>query len=346
MAVGDLARVGVNSYIAYRQESTYGTYAVTTTAMHMYVPTSIGIKTELETMKLDQLSLNRGFTHQVQLDKTVGGSLEGFLHPEESLHFLINAMGGRYTFNSLTSAGDHSITAGNFTASDTVVSLSMYVAKGEQHSWRLVGGVIDSLKISAAIGEPVKMSAEFVFQDSSISAADTLSASLSISTLAPFIYVDGVYRYQSTEALADTTTANEPIQAFELEIKNNLVTDDAARQLGTRILSRRPPATRREVNLKITQRFDTTTAFDRFVQNTAGAVQILLTGESITAEFTRRMIINMPSVRVKNSDPVVEGANEVLQSEIEFDVLVSGNAATTTSRDIGLTLRNARTTAV
>lgn len=345
MAVGDLARVGVHSYIAYRQESAYGTYAVTTTAFHMYVPTSIGIKTAFETRKLDEIGLQRGFTRQVQLDKSVGGSLEGFLHPDESLHFLINAMGGRYTFSSITTAGDFSITTGNFTASDTVVSLSMHVAKGQQHSWRLVGGVIDSLKISAAVGEPVKMSAEFVFQDSSISSADTLSTALSISTVAPFIYANGVYRYDATEGSL-TSSVNEPIQAFELEIKNNLITDDAARQLGTRILSRIPPATRREVNFKITQRFDTTSAFDRFVQNTAGAAQLFFTGETITVEYTRALTITLPNVRMKNADPLVEGANEVLQSEIDFDCIVSGTPATTTSREIWMSARSSRTVAL
>lgn len=346
MAVGDFGIPGTESFVAFRQETTYGTFALTTTALHPFVPVSIGVKTEFETKKLDQLSRQRGFTHQVQLDKKVAGPVEGYLHAEESIRLIINAMGGRYTFNSLTSAGDHSISTGNFSASDTCVSLSMIAGKGNQHSWRYAGGVVDTLKISAQVGEPVKISAEMVFQDSSISTGDTATALvMSVSTVAPFIYADGVYRYDATEGSL-TSSVNEPIQGFELEIKNNLMTGPEARQLGSRLLSRRPPATRREVNFKFTQRFDTTTSFNRFVQNTTGAAELFFQGASISAEYNREMRVRLPNIRLKGAEPLVEGANEILSSEIEADILVAGNAGTSTSREIGFTIRNALTSAI
>lgn len=345
MAVGDLGRVGARSAIAVRPEATYGTFAVTTSSLNCYAPTSIGVKTNYTTEKLDELTGNRGYARQVQLDKMVAGTIDGYLHPEESLPFLINAMGGRYTFNSLTSAGDHSITTGNFSASDTVVSLSLWAQKGEQHSWRYAGGVINSMKLSAEVGSPVKMTAEFIFQDSSISSADTaLTLVLSISSARPFTYVDGVYRYDASEGSL-TSSVNEPIQSFELEINNNLVSDTQARQLGSRLLSRIPPSTRREVTLKVSQRFDTSTTYNRMVDNTTGSVQLFFRGESISAEYFKDLTITLPNVRIKNSEPLVEGANEVLKSDLEYDVLISGNPGTSTSRDIGMTLRNARTTA-
>lgn len=345
MANGDQARVGVRSALAVRPESTYGTFAVTTSALNPYVPTSIGIKTEMVTQKLDELAASqRGYARQVQLDKNVTGGIEGFLHAEESLPFLINAMGGRYTFNSLTSAGDHSISTGNFTASDTVVSLSVWAQKGEQHSFRYAGGVINNLKISAAVGEPVKMTAEFVFQDSSISTADTaVTLALSFSSARPFTYVDGFFRYAATEGSL-TSTLNEPIQSFELEINNNLVSDQAARQLGSRLLGVRPPSPRRDVMLKVSQRFDTTTTYDRMISNTGGSVQLFFSADSISAEYNREMRITMPNVRFRNTEPVVEGPNEVLKADMEFDVLVD-TPSTSTGREIGMTVRSSRTTA-
>ena len=90
-------------------------------------------------------------------------------------------------------------------------------------------------------------------------------------------------------------------------------------------------------------RFDTTTTFDRMVSNTAGAAQLVFDGTTITAEYQRRVTITMPNVRIKNTDPVVEGADSVLQSEMEFDVILSGDSATATSREIGMTWRNAVT---
>ena len=153
------------------------------------------------------------------------------------------------------------------------------------------------------------------------------------------VYADGTYRYDATEGSLTSSVA-EAIQSFELEINNNLVTDESNRQLGSRLISGQPPAPRRDVTFKISQRFDTTTTFDRFIQNTAGAAQLNFTGQSITAEYAANLQIVLPSVRLKNSEPLVEGADSVLKSEIEFDVLVSGNAGTTTSREIGMTVRN------
>jgi len=341
MPVGDTGRALVHSAVAFRQETTYGTYAVTTTALHTCAPTSFNFMVEQDHQKLDELAFARGYSRFVTLDRKVSGSLEMFLHPEESLHFMINALGGRVTFNSLTSASDFSITAGNFTASDTILSLSFWAQKGDLTSFRYVGGIINKLKISAAIGEPAKMTAEILFQDASISSSDTLTTSLSFSTIAPYTYVDGTFRYDATEASLTSTVA-EDIQSFELEINNNLF--ENFRELGSRILSGRVPAGRREVTFKISQRFDTSTTYNRFIQATAGAVQLRFSGATISAEYDRRMDIILPNVRNVSGDGEVGGANEILQADIDYAVLVSGNAYTTTSREIGVTMRTARTT--
>lgn len=346
MAVGDEAKVGVRSYVALAPETTYGTNAIASSAstIHPFVATNIGIKTEFATQKLDALTTQRGFTRQVQLDKMVTGPLEGHLHAEESALLLINGMGGAYTFNSATGAGIHSISAGNFVDStDTITSLSINSRKGESTVFQYTGGVVNNLKLAAAVGEAVKITCEMVCQDATHTTID-LSTVLSFSVLAPFTYVNGTYRYDSTEGSLTSSVA-EAIQSFELEINNNLVTDAGMRQLGSRLLSGQPAAPRREVNLKVTQRFDTTTSYDRMTQNTAGAAQLFFSGASITSEYNRELTITLPNVRMKNTEPLVEGANEVIQSEIEFDVIVSGNPGTSTSREIGMTLQNSRTTA-
>ena len=340
MAVGDQAKTGVQSLIAYFPETTYGTFAATTTSARMFQPMSIGIKVDFETLKFDTLSKLRGYTHQAQMNKNVGGTVETFLHPEESLDLFINAMGGTYTFTSITAAGDHSISAGNFASTDTLASLSVFVRKGDNHGFRYAGGVINSLKLSASIGEPVKMSCDFVFKDASMGTGDALAGVMSLSTIAPLVYADGTYRYDATEGSLTSSVA-EAIQSFELEINNNLVVDEKNRQLGSRVISGQPPALRREINFKISQRFDTTTTFNRMVENTAGAAALFFTGSTISAEYTRSMNIILPNIRHKNTDPVVEGADGVLQSETEFDVIASGNAGTSTSREIGITVRNA-----
>ena len=136
-----------------------------------------------------------------------------------------------------------------------------------------------------------------------------------------------------------TTTAQECIQGFELEVNNNLAADEASRCLGSNLLRVLPP-TRREVSLTITQRFDTTTTFERFIQNTQGAVELFFRGpDSLTSDKFHEITLRLPKVFLNSPDPTLEGADSIIQSEIKYDVLVD-NPATTTGKDIGVTVQN------
>lgn len=331
---GSSAKTVLPSYVAVGKESTWGQYASATTAIEFL---SCSFKTEIESQKLDSIGLNRGFTKRVQLNKTVQGSLEMNLHTIESTPLIANALGGAITTTpGSTGAYVHSISAGNF---DTgVSSLSFNVRKGDTTPWHYAGGRVNVMKISAEAGDVVKASFDLIFKDST-QLSDDISTSLSISSVLPMTFVNGKFRYAATEAAAATTTAEEIIQSFELEINNNLAADASSRGLGSNLLNVLPP-TRREVTLTITQRFDTTTTFDRFIQATQGAVELYFQGhDSLTSDYFHELTIRLPKVFLNSPDPVLEGTDAILQSEIVYDVLVD-NPGTTTGKDIGVTVRN------
>ena len=335
MAVGDTGQVGVRSYLAVGRESTLGTYASATTAIEFI---SSSIKTEIDSMKLDTMAAGkRGFSRRVQLDKKVQGTIESYLHPQESVLMIASALGGALVSNSLTSAADHSITAGNYDTTTAILGLSFNSRKGDGLTWRYSGGRVNSLKISGTIGEPLKVSAEVFFRDST-QQSDDIAAILSISSVMPFTYVDGNYKYADTEANAANSTNSERIQAFELTINNNIEYGAPARELGSRT-PRILPARRRDIEFKITQRFDTTTTWTRFTQATQGSVELFMSGQTISAEYNYEMTIRMPKVFYNSPDMELTGADQVLQSEIVFDVL-DGDPDTTTGKDIGFTIRN------
>lgn len=335
MAIGQGAQTGVKSYVALFIESTFGTFPATAaTGASTIEPLTIGFKTDIESTKLDAISRNRGFTKRVQMNKNVAGPLEQYLHPTESPILLALGLGGGLVTSSLTGAYTHSISAGEFSA--TINSLAFQVRKGDTHHWQYSGGRINSLKISAAVGEPVKCSYDFIFKDSTQTGSD-ISGSLSISSILPFTYVDGVYRHADTEASL-TSTVEEHITAFELDVNNNLVSDASVRKLGSNVLQVLPP-TRREVSFKITQRFDTTSAWSRFVGNSVGSAELIFTGASITSEHNHNCTIRLPKIYYRTPDVEVGGANEILSSDIEFDVLVD-HPSTSTGRDIGITIIN------
>ena len=186
------------------------------------------------------------------------------------------------------------------------------------------------------MGEPVKVSYDMIFKDSTLSGSD-IASSLSISSVLPFTYVNGTYQYTNNQASLTTTVAEE-ITGFELTVNNNIKADKEARALGSNVPSVLP-VTRRSIELKLTQRFDTNTAYNRFIQATAGAVALRFIGESISAKQNYSCIIQMPKVYLNSPDPEVKGPNDILVSEIAFDVVVD-NPSTTTGKDISITFIN------
>lgn len=332
MSVGSDVKVGVQSYTAFSKETTLGTYASATTAVECLVNT---IKTDIKSLKLPTIGITRGFSKRVTLEKTVGGTIEGYLHPHESPLLFAVALGGGIVSTVTAGVATHSITAGNFLT--TPASLSFDVRKGDTHTWRYTGGRINTLKITAKVNEPVKVSYDLIFIDSTQGTAD-ISSILSVSSILPFVFTQGKYRYYSTEALVDTTTAEEPIQGFELTIKNNLETGSVARQMGSNILSVLP-IKQREVTFMVDQRFDTTTTWNRFIQATQGAIELLFAGSAITVGTAFQCQIRLPKVFNNNGDTTLNGPNTILTTQIMYDVLVD-NPSTTTGKDIGVTFIN------
>lgn len=338
MSVGDSSKIATRSYVAYARESTFGTYASATTAVEAI---SCGFIVEQASRKIEAIGPSRAFATRVPLEKTVSGPLETNLHPLQSVLLVANALGGGIASSVTAVAGTytHSITAGNF---DTIAaSVSFNVRKGETHVFRYLGGRVNELKIAAEIGEPVMASFEMIFKDAT-TLSDDIATILSISAILPFTFVNGVYRYAATESVVNTTTAQEPIQAFELVISNNIATGPESRQLGTNLQTVLAP-TKRNVELTITQRFDTTTVFDRMLQSTQGAVELYFAGATITAssavDALYECTIRFPKVFYNAADPTLDGPNEVLTVEIPLDV-VTDNPNTTTGKDIGITFKN------
>lgn len=325
----------INSYVAFFKEVAWSTYPVSAatgaTAMEFL---SCSFKAEIEKKKLDTIG-KRGFTKQVPLSKSVAGTLEGYLHPHESVLPIAVALGGGIVSSAATTGVYvHSVSAAQNTFTSPS-SLSFNMKKGET-PFAFVGGKVDKLTITAEIDEAVKVSYDMIFKDNTTTVTD-IQTSLSISTVLPFTFVQGVFRYANTEANAATTTSEEPIQGFELSVMNNLVGEGDARQLGTNLLGVLP-ATRREIEFKASQRFDTLTTYNRFLQNTVGSIELKFTGETITTGSAYLMTIRLPKVFSKNADPEIGGADEIIKTEIEYDVVY--DTTSSAGRDIGITFQN------
>lgn len=334
MAVGDEAKVGLDSYLSIAKESTFGTYVTGTTA---YEFNSSSIKTEQASRVLESMFKSRARIKRVLLERNTVGTIEGDLHPQDAILLIANAMGGPITSSSLTAgAFTHSISAGGMNTTTAVKSLSITERKGDSNMFAYVGGRVNSLKLAATVGEVAKLSADMVFKDGT-STANDIATSLSVSAALPFVFIDGSYRYGGAEDSL-TSVETEKIQAFELTINNNLKPEEG-RELGSAVPSLIPPTTRM-VELKITQRFDTTTVLDRHLSATQGSVQLRFDGDSITAEANYSLVMTMPRVfQNGGGDPELSGRDEIIKMETSFDV-VTDDPNTTTGKDIAMTFVN------
>jgi hypothetical protein len=333
MAVGDQAQAAIRSYIAYGKESTFGTYASVSVAVEAI---SCSFKVEKESMKLETLNKARDFSKRVQTNQNVTGNLETYLHPIESILLYATAMGGGISTSSQSGVSIHTITAGNFDTSPASVCFN--IRKGTAHVWEYSGGRPSVVTLAAEVGEPIKMSVEMVFKDATLGTND-IGTALSVSTIAPFVYHQGQYIYAAGTSSLTTTNA-EPIQSFELVIDNGIISDAPARQLGSQLPSVLP-ATQRDIQLTIGQRWDTTTNYSRFMQATEGAIRLEFTGSAVTSTsaLTYKWQIDMPKVLMNSPDPELSGAGDLLQSEITFDVITS-NPQTTTGYAIVTTIQS------
>lgn len=341
MPVGSGTTMGWGALLGFASETTWGTRIAANNFMEFI---SEDFQKKIEEEKLPSLGSGRSFIRRVQKGVSVEGSLSYYLHPVDGIMLLKHALMGTVTSAQLGVTGSYAHT---LTASDmstiTQKGLSFEVRPGAETTtaFSFEGCRVESMKISAQVGEPVSMEMSFIGRDSSTVTFATTTATY--SGVRPFMFQDGTFQIDGSLA-SMTTTSLENIISFELELKNNLQSDNSARSLGSTMLTALPPG-RREVSLKITQRFDTTTAWSRFINGTRAAIRLKLdTGQtigSVAAATTYSMFIDIPAVFYNNAQPKI-GDSGILTHDV--DITSIGDTTTSSPSDLFITVYNSTTT--
>ncbi len=343
MAVGNATPLlGHNSAIAVMEETTYGTFVTATANFIEFNSESLNMVRE--PVKLESVNFSRNFTKRIVGNESVSGSIEADLDPgADGLMLLLKqGMGGTVTTVDNTSASAdefaHTFAVGNMesnkataTSSD-VKSLSLSAMRGGTATVFLYEGVrVSSFTIKGEVGSPVVVTYELMGQHSSIT---TTMPAISYSDLVPLYFKDITIKTGDSIGNVGTT---EFYTSFEVTVNNNIDSDQRA--LGSREVVALPPS-KREVLLKLGQRFDTTTSYDRAIGDTLTAIQIELSSEQTvgagTVNSVYSMFIKLPEVFFNSNEPQV-GGNEVLAVEIEGDAMYNSDAG----YDIQLVLYNA-----
>lgn len=338
MPVGDTAYMGYASYVGVAPQTALTAYA-TAGAGDFFEFNSEAFKLEIDTKMVETINTTRNYRRRFMGNYVVNGSIEAPLNPavDGMCYLVINALGGTVTSAVVgaTIAYTHTIKEGDLVNTASIKGLSFLVRRGaDDWKWQYHGCRVNNLTIKGDIGSEVMMSAELIGRTSTVTAATITT--VAFSDVTPVSFTGITIGIGATTSTYSTTTYT----GFELSINNNLVSDDKARSLGSNLLTILP-AGMRDVKLKLTQRFDTTSSYVDYVANTAKCFQITLdTGVTIAAAGGNyQMVFTIPRAVYGPNQPNIGDAG-VITHELEM----TGLQETTTSDCISCVITNATTT--
>lgn len=332
MAVGDSALLGGVGYVAIGRETTTGTYNTCTAALDVL---SFGVVTTQENKILEQVERSRTYSKRVQQTRNVGGPMSFYFAPDVLacnyvLHQAMNATITTATVTGETTGGggfQHTLEIGNVDAS--YPSLCMNVRKGDGTAGKIfeyTGVRVGDINFAAQIDEPLQVDVNFMGIDASVGGTDVESA-LTVTSAQLLNFTDG--RVSLEQSFASLTSSSFwHVQSVEWGWNNNLKSDQQVGRIGSALKQVLPNGIV-QFTAKATIRFNTTSAYDSMIAASALAMQLEFLGDTISGSVARRGIrFNFPRVYISNAgDPVINGPNELLTSEVEFHVLRDDSSA-------------------
>jgi len=303
------------------------------------------LKTAQEGKILEQLEKSRVYSQHMRLGKTIEGGVEAYAYCRLTATgwLLQNAFGG--TVTAATSTGEtvggsaitHTFEIGSM--DQTNKSLSANLRKGDSASAQIFeynGLRINELSFSAELDESLKFSLALIGKDSSQTSNDVCST-LTFTSMSPLSFVNGRVSVENTFASL-TSTSFWHVQTVNFGITNNLKGEAEARRIGSDTLDVLPVGIA-TLPLSMTIRFDTTTAYDAMLASTDLAVELEFQGDTMSGSAIREGIkVRYPLVQINSSgDPEIGGPDEILSSEVSFNVLKDISSATGYAIQLDLT---------
>lgn len=334
MADGQNANVGFNSYILVGREATFKTYSTCTAGLDFL---SASLKTAQEQKVLETVSNKRTYADRISLSKSVSGELEYYMAADSDAaqYILQNAMGGG-TITSASASGDtagagvyeHTYDLNNF--SNTYTSLCLNHRKGDETNGKIFeysGGRVNELTLSGEVDNALLCNASMIFVDSSVTTNTAPAASITVTGQTPLSFSNMRLSVEATLASL-TASAFWHVQSFEFGINNSLKSDSDSRRIGSSLLDVLPAGVA-QFTFNFSMRFDTLTAYNAMLNETAYAAQLAFQGPTITGSTLRHEVrITMPRIYINDAgDPEVGGPDEILKAEVSALVLRDDSSA-------------------
>jgi hypothetical protein len=292
-------------------------------------------------------------------EKAPSGSFEMPAFPEKLGFFLLAA--GLVSRTTTTPEDATNARLHCFLPDDTasLIALSLQAQYGNSIGVNVLGAVIDTLKISAAMREDVKISADFFAKDeakcggvwdydgSTESPALVSSPTYSATTLRPFMFYDAAIVSGGTPAIDGTSkrmsigsgTARNTLERIEFSIANNL-------DLPHFLTADPTPRLVAGQDRTITGSFDidvstmSTTFYDEYRAGSKIALQARFTSVEIESGQNYMLEITLPSIDFDDASfPDMTGEQSRRVRSVSFTAMLDS----TTNYDIGVALRDSQT---
>lgn len=323
---GQNALVSTYSYVGVGRETTLGTSPTTTAITTDVCFLSNSFKTSKESKILEELCRSRTYGNRISLGKKIEGEMEFYYYPDkDGINYLLqNAFGGSVTSATVTAGSSytHAFDIGSLDE-QTYKGLTFNVRKGDSTTGKVFsynGVRVNELGITAEMDEALKMNVGLIGLD--VTTGVDIASQFTISSqIYPLEFVNGRFSIETTVASL-TTSSYWHVQSFDFKLSNNLKSDNESRRIGSDTLQVLPQGIA-SFELNASMRFDTLTAYDAMLAGTKLSAEFEFLGPTLTGSSVRRGIkLVFPKVYIKEAgDPEVGGPDEILMSEISFDVL-------------------------
>lgn len=315
MVVGAQARMGYGGILGFGDETTYGASAAAIDDFLEF--NSASFTKDVGPKILESIGTGRGGARRVVTQISVEGTINYNLHPVQGMKLLKHALMGSVS-SALLSAVTyaHTFVAGNMDGI-TQQGLTFHLRPSDTtDAFHIFGAKINSMKISASPDADAVTAELSIIAKGMTTGTFVTTGSVAFATVRPFLPQD---------VTVSIDGASEDIISLELICpENNLQNDSNARSLGSRTLAVLP-AKNRGLGITMTQRYDTTTAWDR--QKNASAMAIIITmdtGQTIGAdETTFKLQCHLPKVYYDTGGPPEIGESGILTHELTIQPILN-----------------------
>ena len=312
---------GWDSFLGYAEESSWGVGVHPSTKFMPILNESLQLTPEY--MEDESIRKTPSKFYQEQGTLPVGGGIEFNVFPEDMDTFFYHAFGAKASalVGGSSGAYDHTLTL----ADQLPTGLSIEAYRGGD-TFGYHGSKVAELSMTSEINSWLRGTSNLLCYEEEVNPSGK-ATSPTFTAVKPFKWHQGVFKIDTVEA---------ELLSLNWTLNNNLKEDKFAHNGQKRVAI--PRNGQREVTGTFRMEFDDLTQYNKFVNGSDAALQIVFTSnEQIEAGYYYTLTLDFPVVKFNGTTPNIE-SHEIIEHDIPFMALEDVGSA----HEVTMTLRNSQ----